>query len=116
MMEREPERNPETRADLNDAPHEELPPEAPLSPEGSQEFPLTTQPAAPRAADIAGAQVRADLAPDLAEIHEDPEQFLGMLLLEDLRDREGHLLLARGQTVTASDLAEIEAVGCLESL
>jgi hypothetical protein len=115
-MEREPERNKETRADLNEAPQEELPTAAPLSPAGSEASPLTTQPVAPRAADVAAAQVRRSLAPDFDDALEDPEQFLGMLLLEDLCDREGHLLLAKGQTVSASDLAEIEAAGCLNEL
>jgi hypothetical protein len=118
MREPEPERNPETHADLNEGPQEELPPGEPLSPSGSQETPPTTQPAAPRAAEIAAAQVRASLAPVLpgAPVEKDQEQFLGMLLLEDLRDREGHLLVARGETVTASALAEIEAAGCLDKL
>jgi hypothetical protein len=39
-----------------------------------------------------------------------------MLVTQDLRDREGHLLLSKGETVTASALAEIEAAGCLEEL
>ena len=60
-MEREPERNPETRADLNEAPQEELPTAGPLSPTGSEDTPLTTQPAAPRAAEVAAAQVRRSL-------------------------------------------------------
>jgi hypothetical protein len=115
-MEREPERNPETRADLNEAPQEELPTSGPLSPTGGEHTPPTPQPAVPLAADATAAQVRRSLVPDLDEALEDPEQFLGMLLLEDLCDREGHLLLAKGQTVSASDLAEIEAAGCLNEL
>jgi hypothetical protein len=117
-MEREPERNPETHADLNVAPQEELPVGEPLAPAGSQEIPLTTQPAAPRAEDVAAAQVRRSIAPDLpgAPVGKYQEQFLGMLALEELRDREGHLLLARGETVTASALAEIEAAGRLQEL
>jgi hypothetical protein len=116
-MERDPERNPETRADLNEAPQEELPAGEPLSPTGSQEVPATTQPAAPRADEIAAAQGRPERALRLPKMPvDDPEQFLGMLATQELRDREGHLLLAEGETVTASALAEIEAADRLEEL
>jgi hypothetical protein len=117
-VEREPDQNPETRTDLNEAPQEELPLGAPLAPRGSEEAPATTQPGTARAADVAAAQVPAGRAPRLpgAPAEKDQEQFLGMLATQDLRDREGHLLLQRGETVTASALAEIEAAGCLDEL
>jgi hypothetical protein len=117
-MEREPDPHPETRTDLNQAPQEELPIGEPLSPTGSEETPATTQPGAARAEDVAAAQVAAHLAPNLPGAPEakDQEQFLGMLVARDVRDREGHLLLAAGETVTAPDLAEIEASGCLDEL
>jgi hypothetical protein len=117
-VERDPDRNPETRADLNEAAQEELPPEAPLSPTGSQESPATTQPAAARAEEVAAAQVPKRLAPRLpgAPARKDQEQFLGMRVTQDLRDREGHRLLSAGETVTAPALAEIEAAGCLDDL
>lgn len=116
-MEREPERNPETHADLNEAPQEELPAGEPLSPTGSQELPATTQPAAPRADEIAAAQGIPEQTLKLPRpAVDDPEQFLGMLATRELRDGEGHLLLAPGETVTASALAEIEAAGRVEEL
>lgn len=117
-MERDPDRNPETHADLNEAPQEELPPGAPLSPAGSEEAPTTTQPPAPRAEEVSAAQSprRGALRLPGAPATDDPEQFLGMLVTRDLRDREGHHLLSAGQTVTAPALAEIEAAGCLEEL
>jgi hypothetical protein len=117
-VEQHPDQNPETRADLNEMPQEELPPGTPLSPAGSQEIPPTTQPAPPRAADVAAAQVRASLAPNLpgAPLEKEQEEFLGMRVTRDLRDREGHLLLAAGETITAPALAEIEAAGRLEEL
>jgi hypothetical protein len=113
-MERDPERNPETRADLNEVPQEEIPAGEPLSPTGSQELPATTQPPAD---ELAAAQAQPRWALRLPKITvEDPEQFLGMLAIQELRDREGHLLLAEGETVTASSLAEIEAADRLEEL
>jgi hypothetical protein len=116
-MEREPERNPDTRADLNAAPQEEVPIGEPLSPTGSEEIPATTQPAAPRAEEIAAAQVQPEPARKLPQTPlDDPEQYLGMLATRELRDREGHLLLAVGETVTASALAEIEAADRLAEL
>jgi hypothetical protein len=117
-MEHEREQNPETRMDLNEAPQEELPPGEPLSPTGSAESPATTQPGAARAEEVAAAQVPARLAPSLpgAPVEKDQEQFLGMIVVRDLRDSEGHRLLAAGETVTAPALAEIEASGCLEEL
>ncbi len=117
-MEREPDPNPETRIDLNDAPLEELPPGEPLSPAGSQELPVTTQPGTARAADVAAAQVRRSLAPTLpgAPVAKDQEQFLGMRVQHDLRDSGGHLLLRAGETVTTPALAEIEAAGRLDEL
>jgi hypothetical protein len=117
-VEHEADPNPETRTNLNEAPQEELPLGEPLSPTGSHDAPLTTQPAAARAEDVAAAQVPARLAPCLpgAPVEKDQEQFLGMRVTRDLRDREGHRLLAAGETVTAPDLAEIEAAGCLDEL
>jgi hypothetical protein len=117
-VERDPDRNPETRADLNDAPQEELPPGAPLSPTGSEETPATTQPGTARAEDVAAAQIPRRLSSRLtgAPADKDQEQFLGMLVIRDLRDREGHRLLSAGETVTGSALAEIEAAGCLDEL
>src|SRR5438445_12164712 len=118
MMEHEADRNPETRANLNEAPQEELPPGEPLSPSGSHETPATTQPGAARAEDVAAAQVPPRLAPNLpgAPMVKDQEQFLGMRVIRDLRDCEGHRLLAAGETVTAPALAEIEAAGRLDEL
>jgi hypothetical protein len=118
MVEHEAEQNPETRANLNEAPQEELPPGEPLSPSGSRETAATTQPGAARAADVAAAQVPARLAPRLAgaPVEKDQEEFLGMRVIRNLRDREGHRLLAAGETVTAPALAEIEAAGCLDAL
>ena len=113
-MEHEPDRNPETRVDLNEAPREELPLEAPLSPSGSRETPAATQPGTARAEEVAAAQVTPHM-PD-APVEKDQELFLGMRVIRDLRDREGHRLLAAGETVTAPALAEIEAAGCLEEL
>ena len=117
-MEHEADQNPETRVNLNEAPQEELPPGEPLSPSGSREIPVTTQPGAARAEDVAAAQVPASLAPHLpgAPVDRDQEEFLGMIVLRDLRDREGHRLLAAGETVTAPALAEIEAAGRLGEL
>ena len=117
-MEHEAEQNPETRANLNEAPQEELPPGEPLSPSGSLEIPATTQPGAARAEEVAAAQVPTLLAPRLpgAPVEKDQEEFLGMRVIRDLRDSEGHRLLAAGETVTAPALAEIEAAGCLEEL
>lgn len=117
-MEQESDRNPETRTDLNQAPQEELPAGEPLSPTGSEEAPTTTQPGTARAQEVAAAQVPPSRAPILpgAPVTKDQERFLGMLVTRDLRDREGHLLLATGATVTAPALAEIEASGCLEEL
>jgi hypothetical protein len=117
-MEREPEPHPETQTDLNQAPQEEVPLGEPLSPEGSEEAPPTTQPGAARAEDVSAAQVLPHLAPKLpgAPEEKDQEQFLGMLVIRDLRDREGHLLLRAGETVTAPALAEIQAAGCLREL
>src|SRR5690349_19707163 len=107
-MEHEAEQNPETRMDLNEAPQEELPPGEPLSPTGSSESPATTQPGAARAEEVAAAQVPARLAPSLpgAPVEKLQEQFLGMIVIRDLRDSEGHRLLAAGETVTAPALAE----------
>ena len=116
-MEREPERNPDKRADLNAAPQEEMPTGEPLSPAGSQELPATTQPAAPRAEEIAEAQGQPGWTLKLPKMPvDDPEQFLGMLATRELRDREGHLLLAVGETVTAFALAEIEAADRVDEL
>src|SRR4051812_36465587 len=117
-VERDPDRNPETRADLNEAPQEELPPGAPLSPTGTEATPATTQPVASRAEEVATVQAprRGAFRLPGAPVADDPEQFLGMLVTCDLRDREGHRLLAVGETVTAPALAEIEAAGCLEEL
>jgi hypothetical protein len=117
-MERDAEPNPETRSDLNEAPQEILPTGPPLSPHGSEEAPPTTQPGAARAEDVVAAQVPPQSAPKLAGApdEKDQEQFLGMIVIRDLRDREGHRLLAAGETVTAPALAEIEASGCLNEL
>jgi hypothetical protein len=116
-MERDPERNPETRADLNEVPQEEIPAGEPLAPTGSQELPATTQPLATPADENAVPATRPERALRLPKMPvEDPEQFLGMLAIQELRDREGHLLLAVGETVTASALAEIEAADRLEEL
>lgn len=117
-MEHEAEPNPETRANWNEAAHEELPPGEPLSPSGSREMPATPQPGAARAAEVAAAQVPASLASHRpgAPLERDQEEFLGMRVVRDLRDREGHRLLAAGETVTAPALAEIEAAGCLDGL
>ena len=67
---------------------------------------------------MAGAQVPASRLPALpgAPDAKNQEQFLGMLVIRDLTDREGHLLLAAGATVTAPALAEIEAAGRLGEL
>jgi hypothetical protein len=117
-VEHESDPNPETRTNLNEAPQEELPPGEPLSPSGSHDPPMTTQPGAARTEDVAAAQVPARLAPRLpgAPVEKDQEEFLGMRVIRDLRDREGHRLLGAGETVTAPALAEIEAAGCLEEL
>jgi hypothetical protein len=117
-VQHDPEPNPETRADLNQVPSEELPAGEPLSPTGSQDTPATTQPGAARAADVAGAQLPAARRPFLpgAPDEKDQEQFLGMLVIRDLTDAEGHLLLPAGATVTAPALAEIEAAGRLAEL
>jgi len=117
-VEHEPDRNPETRVDLNEAPREELPPGAPLSPSGSRETPAATQPGTARAEEVAAAQVTPQLAPHMpdAPVEKDQELFLGMRVIRDLRDREGHRLLAAGETVTAPALAEIEAAGRLDEL
>lgn len=112
-MERDPDRNPETRADLNEAPQEEAPAGESLSPTGSPEIPATTQPVD----DAATRQARPERALRLPKRPvDDPEQFLGMLAMRELRDGEGHLLLSVGETVTASALAEIEAAGRVEEL
>jgi len=113
-VEHEPDRNPETRVDLNEAPREEPPPRAPLSPSGSRETPAATQPGSARAEEVAAAQMAPRL-PD-APVEKDQEPFLGMMVIRDLRDREGHRLLVAGETVTAPALAEIEAAGCLNDL
>jgi len=115
-VERDPDRNPETRANLNEAPQEELPPGEPLSPTGSQETPATTQPAAAREEEVAAAQILPPRRRPVAPAQQHREEFLGMRVIRDLNDREGHRLLAAGETVTAPALAEIEAAGCLDEL
>ena len=63
----------------------------------SEETPVTTQPTAARAEDVAAAQIPLPrtLRPPGAPAEKDQEQFLGMLVIRDLRDREGHRLMFR---------------------